>query len=232
MRMTIAYARSLVFALIFFGGTAFYLLFVLAMLAVRRDAFMAAVRGWSFYHRFCARWIVGQRIAIEGRVPQEAAFYVFKHESMFETIDLPALLGLPMIAAKRELFDIPLWGYLARAYGLLPVDRDAGASALRRLRTDGRAALAAGRPLCLFAEGTRVAHGESPPLKSGFAGLYAMLRVPVIPVAVASGAINPRGGFLRLPGTVRYRMGEAVPPGLSRSEAEARVHAAINALNP
>lgn len=230
MRTLIAFPRSVLFALIFFGATIPWVLASFLAMRVHRGAFIAVVRGWSRFHRFCARWIVGQRVVMEGDLPRGEAFYVFKHESMFETIDLPYLMGFPMIAAKQELLEIPLWGKLAHAYGLLPVDRGAGAAALRQLRKDALVAIGAGRPLCLFPEGTRVLPGEEPPLRSGFAGLYSMLKVPVVPVAVSSGAINPHG-LLRYPGVIRYRVGEVVPPGLDRTEAEARVHAAINAFN-
>ena len=134
------------------------------------------------------------------------------------------------VFTKAELFRLPLWGPLARIYGLIPVERDAGASALREMRKAARAALDSGRSLVLLPEGTRVPHGERPPLKSGFAGLYRMIGAPVIPVAVDSGRL--RKGWLRLPGTITYRVGAAIPPGLSREEVEARAHAAINALNP
>jgi 1-acyl-sn-glycerol-3-phosphate acyltransferase len=74
-----------------------------------------------------------------------------------------------------------------------------------------------------------VRHGTQPPLQAGFAGLYKLLGLPVIPVAVDSGPLYHR--FIKRAGTVTYRFGEPVPPGLPRAEAEARVHAAINALN-
>ena len=48
-----------------------------------------------------------------------------KHESMFEAIDLPALLRLPVPFAKAELLRIPLWGRVGRLYGVVPVERDA-----------------------------------------------------------------------------------------------------------
>jgi 1-acyl-sn-glycerol-3-phosphate acyltransferase len=50
-------------------------------------------------------------------------------------------------------------------------------------------------------------------------------------VAVDSGKVAPRNSFIKRAGTITYRVGEIVPPGLPRGEAEARVHAAINALN-
>src|SRR3546814_16522615 len=91
-----------------------------------------------------------------------------------------------------------------------------------------KAALAMGRPICLFPEGTRVPHGERPPLRAGFAGLYAMLKVPVIPVAIDSGRLSPRNSFLKRPGTITLHVGEIIIHGLPRAEAEARVPAAIN----
>lgn len=232
MRKFIAIVRSSLFALVFMGVTAVWLPFALLVLILppTRRAFLPVAIGWSSFHRLCARWLVGQRVVVEGHFPTEPAFYVLKHESMFETLDLPHLLHGPVIAAKQELLELPLWGRLARAYGLLAVDRSAGASALRRLRAEAREAIASGRALCLFPEGTRVPHGNAPPLKSGFAGLYSLLKIPVVPVAVLSGPLN-HGPFLRYSGVIRYRVGEIIPPGLDRDVAEARVHAAINALN-
>ncbi|MCE7794961.1 1-acyl-sn-glycerol-3-phosphate acyltransferase [Sphingobium sufflavum] len=230
MHKFIAIVRSTLFFIIFFGFTVPWLVLAYVAMPLNRRLFLWIAVTWSKSHRFMARWICGQKVVMEGQLPTVPSFYVLKHESMFETMDLPHLLNRPVIAAKKELLEIFGWGRLARAYGLLAVDRDAGASALRQLRAQAQAGIAAGRSLCLFPEGTRVPHGEAPPLKSGFAGLYVILKMPVVPIAVESGAINPRG-FLRYPGIIRYRIGETIPAGLPRAEAEARVHAAINALN-
>src|SRR5690606_11152642 len=111
-----------------------------------------------------------------------------KHESFFEAIDVPNLVGnSPAIFAKAELLRIPLWGRTATAYGLVPVEREQGAKALRAMLEAARARLAEGRPLAIFPEGTRVPHGERPALRSGFAGLYKLLGLPVVPVAIDSG---------------------------------------------
>ena len=57
----------------------------------------------------------------------------------------------------------------------------------------------------------------------------ALLGLPVHPVALDSGRLKQ--GWRRYPGVITYRVGPAIPPGLSREEAESRAHAAINALN-
>jgi len=223
--------RSLAFMLIFYPGSLLFVLAAMASNLVAPRSIPRVATAWSRFHRRCAYWLLGQKVRVEGRLENGPYLYIVKHESMFETIDLLCLLDRPAIAAKRELFDIPLWGGIARRYGLIPIERTAGASALRALRAAARAATAEGRAVCLFPEGTRVPHGESPPLRAGFAGLYALLGLPVVPVAVDSGRVSPRGKFMKRAGTITYRVGEIVPPGLDRREAEAMVHAAINALN-
>jgi 1-acyl-sn-glycerol-3-phosphate acyltransferase len=150
---------------------------------------------------------------------------------MYETIDMPRVFHRPSVVAKKQLFDIPFWGKAALAYGMIPVDRDGGAGALRDMLTRSRALLAESRPIIIFPEGTRVIHGDAPPLQSGFAGLYKMLNMPVVPVAVDSGKLMPRNRWRRQPGVITYKVGEEIPAGLPRTEVEARVHAAMNVLN-
>jgi 1-acyl-sn-glycerol-3-phosphate acyltransferase len=94
-----------------------------------------------------------------------------------------------------------------------------------------REALAAGDIIVVFPEGTRVAPGNQPPLQSGFAGLYKLINLPVVPIAVNSGTLSPRKTGIWKSGTITYKVGEELPTGLPREEIEARVHAAINALN-
>ena len=65
---------------------------------------------------------------------------------------------------------------------------------------------------------------------AGFAGLYRALGLPVVPVAVDSGRLWGRG-IVKRSGTITFKIGEIIPSGLKRDDIEARVHAAINALN-
>ena len=54
----------------------------------------------------------------------------------------------------------------------------------------------------------------------------------MVPIALDSGRLWPRGEFARRPGVVTMRVGETIPPGLPRRDVEAEVHRAINALEP
>jgi 1-acyl-sn-glycerol-3-phosphate acyltransferase len=135
------------------------------------------------------------------------------------------------VVFKAELLRIPFWGTAALAHGVIPVARETGATALRRMLKAGRNAIAANRPVIIFPEGTRVPHGELAPLRPGVAGLYKALNLPVVPVAVDSGRVWQRHSFIKRSGVVTFKVGETIPTGLPRAEIEARIHAGINALN-
>lgn len=225
-----AAARSFLFALVFYGGTvvAVLLSFPISLFGTR------AIRRWAHrwvrFHSGCARHILGISARVEGVPPQGAALVPVKHPSMFETLEIILLLDQPAVVLKRELIDIPLWGWVVKRYGVIPIERSGGAAALRRMMRAAEAAIAEGRPIVIFPEGTRVPPGETPPLKPGFAGLYRALKLPVVPVAVDSGLLWPKGRFVKRPGIVTMRFMPALPPGLPRAEIEAAVHRAINDL--
>jgi 1-acyl-sn-glycerol-3-phosphate acyltransferase len=221
--------RSLAFYVIFYGMSAVFVLLTLLALPLGGRWVRKAPNAWSAFHRFCVRRILGIEIREEGTRPPGVVLFAFKHESFFEAIDLAASLGEPVVFAKEELFRIPGWGRAARVYGVVPVARSEGARALRSMFVEARRLAQTGRPLAIFPEGTRVPHGTRPPLRSGFAGVYKVLGLPVVPVAVNSGPLYHRRWKKR--GTITLRFGEAIPPGLPREEVEARVHAAINVLN-
>jgi 1-acyl-sn-glycerol-3-phosphate acyltransferase len=225
-----AILRSLLFALVFYGGTLLLLVVALAAMIIGRQAFVAVTLFWARFHRWCAAHILGIRTRVEGELPTAPALVAAKHQSMFETLELMVLLGKPSPVLKRELSDIPVWGWAARRYGVIPVDRKGGAPALRRMLAAARQVTAEGRSIMIFPEGTRVAPGERPPVQPGFAGLYRALGMPVVPVALDSGRLWPRRSLARHPGIVTMRFGPPIPPGLPRAEIEQRVHAAINAL--
>ena len=225
-----AVLRSTLFALLFYPGTLLYVLTVILVSPLGDRPVQATVHAWSDFHHWLVRNVLGIRMTIDGQVPEGAYLIAFKHEAMVETIESLRFAEKPVVVMKRELTQIPLFGWVTRRYGVIGVDREAGAKALRNMLAEGKRAIEQGRPVAIFPEGTRVAHGQQPPLRPGFAGLYRALGLPVVPVAHDSGKLWGRG-FVKRSGTIHFRVGEVIPPGLKRDEVEARVHAAINALN-
>ncbi|MFC7536262.1 lysophospholipid acyltransferase family protein [Sphingomonas sp. GCM10030256] len=224
-----AVLRSLLFTLLFYPGTLLYVLATLAVSPFGSRPVQAVVHGWAAFHHVLVRHVLGIRFEMQGSIPPGPHLIALKHQAMVETIEALQLADTPVVVMKRELTVIPLFGPVAVLYGVIGVDREAGASALREMMVQAKEAIAKGRPVVIFPEGTRVPPGEQPPLKPGFAGLYRALGLPVVPVALDSGRIWPRS-LVKQPGVIHLLLGETIPPGLKRDEVERRVHAAINAL--
>ena len=224
-----AVLRSLLYAAIFYPATVLWVLVGVPASLFGRKPTLAVVLSWTDMHRWLTRHVLGIRVRVEGEIPKGPLLIAAKHQSMFETLELVRLTNLPVIVMKKELADIPLFGFLTRRYGVIPVERSAGAKALRTLVEEGRQATATGRPVIIYPEGTRVKVGETPELRSGFAALYRALGLPVVPIALDSGRVWGRG-FVHRSGTITLRIGETIPEGLPRKDIEARVHSAINAL--
>lgn len=223
--------RSILFNLLFYPGTLIYVLTVFGVSPIGERPVQAVVHGWSAFHNWLVRNVLGIRIEWDGKIPEGAYLIAVKHQSMMEAVDTLHFARSPVVVMKRELTTMPLFGWVTRRYGVIGVDREAGASALRTMMTEAKAAIAGGRPVIIFPEGTRVPYGASPELRPGFAGLYRALGLPVVPVAHDVGRLWHKG-FTKRSGTVHFKVGETIPAGLKRADVEARVHAAINALTP
>ena len=221
--------RSLLYAAIFYPATVALVLVGIAASLFGRRATLAVVLSWIEFHHRLVTYVLAIRIRVEGIIPPGPHLFAVKHQSMLETMEMVRLTQLPVIVIKKELADIPLFGWMTRRYGVIAVERSAGAKALRALVDEGGNAVATGRAVIIYPEGTRVRVGEAPQLKSGFAALYRALGLPVVPIAVDSGRLWGRR-FIHRSGTVTLKVGETIPPRLDRKTVEARVHAAINVL--
>ncbi|MFM9828797.1 MAG: lysophospholipid acyltransferase family protein [Sphingomonas sp.] len=222
--------RRFLFLIVFFGGSVPIVLATLVTAWLGRGPLVATVHAWARLHRFAARRFLGIASRIEGAPLDGPAFYAAKHHAMYETMELVLMLNDPVVVIKKELSRIPVWGWAIRRYGAIVVDRDGSAAMLRQMMREAKVALGAGRSVLIFPEGTRVGPGEMPPLRSGFAGLYRVLGLPVVPIAINSGDVLPRHGQWRS-GIVTFAFGNPIPPKLPRVEIESCVYDAINRLN-
>jgi 1-acyl-sn-glycerol-3-phosphate acyltransferase len=172
---------------------------------------------------------------VRGSIPQHGAVIASKHMTMWDSVALYLLLDQPFAVVKRELLQIPFYGWFVAKAGAIVIDRKGHARALRGMLDDARNAMAHGHSILIFPEGHRMAPGAAPDYKPGVAALYTQLGVPCIPVALNSGLFwtGPMG-FIKKPGRVVVQFLEPIPPGL-KSRAflemlETRIETATTAL--
>ena len=206
--------RSAFFLLWFFLITAILSLIFLPVLVLPRAATVWLARLWSRATLWGLKVFTGIGFEVRGVPPKGAVLVASKHMSMWDTLALDLTLDAPAIVLKRELLRIPFYGWFLWKATAIPIDRAAGASALRKMARAARAVLAEHRPILIFPEGTRKKPGAAPDYKPGVAGLYGMLGVECVPVALNSGVYWT--GFLKRPGTIVLQFLEPIPPGLKR----------------
>jgi len=228
--------RALLFQAALVCVTAAYCVLGLPLLAVPRRIGVPVLRSWAVTVIRLARVICGITFEIRGRenIPRGAAIVAVKHQSAWEALSLAHILADPAFVLKQELTRIPLFGWFAVKFGNLPVDRQGGARALRRLVAGARVAASENRPIVIFPEGTRREPGAPQAYQRGVVALYRALMLPCVPVALNSGLYWPARGWPRRPGRITIEFLPAIAPGLGgerfMSELTVRIETASNRL--
>jgi 1-acyl-sn-glycerol-3-phosphate acyltransferase len=211
--------RSLIYVLLFYLWTALIAIVCTPILLGPTRWTLAMFDLWS---RVVVGMLVvcGVRVEVRGRehMPRGPALIAPKHQCMLDVFAQFGVLPSSCFVMKKELMWIPWFGWYALKVKSIIVDREAGASALRKLVREATAVFADNRQVVIFPEGHRMEPGAAPDYKPGIAALYREIDVPVHPVATNSGVHWPAHGFIRHPGTIVFEYLEPIPPGLKRAE--------------
>lgn len=198
------------------------------------DSVLALARIWSRILLASA----GVKVEVEMHAPlNRTRPYVFmaNHASM---IDIWAMfVALPVrfrFIAKKQLRQIPLFGWAMAAGRFIFIDRQ-NAVAARRSIAEAAARIRSGQSVVIYPEGTRTRDGGLLPFKKGGFHLAIDSGVEIVPVAIhGTRALMPRGAMLMRAGTVKVEVGEPVPTaGLTTSDREpliARVRGQVAAM--
>ncbi len=202
--------RSFLFQALFMATLA-GLLFLTPLLLLPRGFCYRIIRSYLFFTLWHLKVITGLSYEVRGleNLPREACLVACKHQSAFETLLLEAMLNDPAIILKKELFHLPVAGWMMKRLGHIGIDRSGGASSLVGMLKVARKRLSEGRSILIFPEGARRAPLAPPDYKGGVTALYRALKVPCVPVALNSGVFWPRQSFLRYPGRIVI---EILPP--------------------
>lgn len=165
------------------------------------------------------RLVVGLKHTESGLRSETPGLIISNHQSTWETLAFLVMAPDIAIVAKKELLSIPILGWYLRRSPMIIIDRGSGAKSFSTMLEQSREALARGRSILIFPEGSRRGPREEVKFKRGAGLLYKHLAVPAFPVALNSGCFwSTAGSGPKLPGTIMVSFLPVIPPGLTESE--------------
>jgi 1-acyl-sn-glycerol-3-phosphate acyltransferase len=140
-------------------------------------------RADAWGHRVASWWarrlgrLFGMRVEVVGRPPPAPFLLVANHLSYMDVLLLLGAAGGSFVA-KREIASWPVIGHLCRLIGVVFIDRTARRD-VRRVGVGVEAALAEGRGIAIFPEGTTGDGSALLPFRSSLLEVAAARRLPV-----------------------------------------------------
>jgi 1-acyl-sn-glycerol-3-phosphate acyltransferase len=194
--------------------TAWYCLLVIVASLVG-----ARQRPNGVYDRAARDWgrknLAANRLAVtvSGResIPDGPVVFVSNHVSFVDIWVLAGLLpGTVRFLAKRELLNVPIFGWAMRSAGHIPIDRKNRQAAVDACGEAGMK-IRQGTSAIVFGEGTRSRTGQLLPLKKGAFVLAIQAGVPVVPVYLeGTFQVLPKGTVFLQRRPIQMRIGEAI----------------------
>lgn len=195
--------RSIAFNILFYVNITILAFLGLPTLLMKRRGVQGLARLWSRNSLWLLDKVCGAKVEFRGleHLPKGACIIAAKHQSALETFALTTQMDDFTFVLKRELLRLPLFGWYLKGAEQIAIDRARRGQALADLTRQVGEAVAQGRQVFIFPEGTRKPAGAPPDYKSGVAHLCAATGAICVPVALNTGLYWPRG-FLRRPGRV------------------------------
>lgn len=226
--------RSAFFYIWFFVGTA--IIASIVALASLIPPVSKSVARWGAYFwsdtiTFGLRFLVGIRYEITGKknIPDTPVLIASKHQSDMDTVALYKQFNYPSFIAKKQLFDIPLFGRAIKQINTISIDRHAGAKGMVAMMRQAKDFLNSGQSIFIFPEGTRKSPLDEPNYKFGVIKMYLDNDVPLLPVALNTGLYWGRNSLILWPGTAKISILDPIEAGLTSDEITARLRDVLEA---
>jgi 1-acyl-sn-glycerol-3-phosphate acyltransferase len=210
--------RSAAFHAAFYLTTAALAILGLPFLAMSRHRVQDLARFWTGSAVWLLEKICGTKVTFRGleNLAPGACIIAAKHQSALETLALTTKGSDFGFILKRELMAIPIFGWYLRGAGQLGIDRSKRVHALTDLARQAREAVAQGRQIIIFPEGTRKHVGSPPQYKPGVAHIYVETGAVCVPVSLNTGLFWPRHSLSIHPGRATIAFLEPISPGLDK----------------
>jgi len=208
--------RSLLFNLFLYTGIILVFLIAIPTLLMPPKFTLFFGKFLGYYVVFVVRFFLSTKVEFKGieNIPKTEKYFVASaHQSMFETFALQSVLDYPVFILKKELLKIPLMGLYLKKIKSIEIIRDTTTKDnLSFFDKIANIIKNENRPLLIFPQGTRVKFEERVPFKKG----AGALNISCVPIALNSGKVWPKIGFIKYPGKIIVSFLQPIEPGIER----------------
>ena len=214
--------RSFLFSLFFFAGIILISIIFIPTFFLPQKIVLIGGRIMGYWSAFCLKVFLSTRIVIRGTeniLKDEKFFIACSHQSMFETFYLQTIFNSPVFILKKELLNIPVFGWYLRKIGSISIKREKVTKENLGFFEEIKKIIdKSNRPIIIFPQATRVLPNERPPFKKGASKIYEELKIFCQPVAINSGLVWPKKGKKISNKEITISILKPINPGLSKND--------------
>ena len=210
--------REIVFKFFFYTGViAIFIVFIPALILPKKIVLIGG-KILGYWIKFCLNFFLSVKVEVKGteNIPKNSNFFIASlHQSLFETFFLQAIFNYPVFILKKELLNIPIFGWHLKKIGSISIDRDkVSKENLGFYDKIISITNSTKRPVIIFPQATRTEIDDKQPFKKGVSKIYEKLNFICVPVALNSGTVWPKSGKLNSNKTITVSILEHIPVGL------------------
>ncbi len=210
--------KNIFFYFFFFLGIITICIIYLPSFFLPHAVALSGGRLMGYWASFCLRTFLSTKIIIKGKnniINQNKFFIACSHQSMFETFYLQTLFNSPIFILKKELLNIPIFGWYLKKIKSISIDRNK----INKKNLDFYDKIKIAyqnfnRPLIIFPQATRLDPKDRTEFKKGVSKIYDILKIKCQPVAINSGNVWPKKGFLLPNQTITVSILEPIEPNM------------------
>ena len=231
--------RNFIFLFFFFTGIILIFIIFLPSLFLPQRITLFGGKISGYWASICLRTIMSTKIVVKGKenINKNMKYFIASsHQSMFETFFLQTIFNSPVFILKKELLKIPIFGWYLKKIGSISIERNKTTKEnfgffnqiINLVKNSNR-------PLIIFPQGTRVSPDDRSPLKKGASRIYDELKISCLPIAINSGKVWPKNGFLKPNLTLTISILNPIEPGIEKEiflkKLESNIYNELNFLN-
>ena len=216
----IIFLKSLIFNILFYIWTLFISFFSFPVFFLNRKFDVKVWFLWIKVTNKILKTVIKLDYEVEGlkNITSNNVIYACQHQSAWDTIILPYLIGDCIIFHKRSLLFIPIFGWHLLKLGMVIITRNKGVNSLKNIISKTKKAIDQHRSVLIFPHGTRTLPNSINKIQSGIVILYKHLNIKVVPVKLNSGKYWGINKFLKYPGKITVSFLDPIQPGLKTGE--------------